>query len=69
MIDPVLLTVAECAAALSVSRARAYELVAAGTIPVVRIGRTMRVPTKALEEWVAGMLERQSGEANEGLLK
>lgn len=35
---------AEVAAMLSISRSSAYQLIAAGTIPSVRIGRMVRVP-------------------------
>jgi excisionase family DNA binding protein len=42
---PTVLTVAEAGRLLGVHRSRAYELVADGTIPVIRYGRGMRVPT------------------------
>lgn len=42
----------EVAAALSIGRSRAYELMNNGTLPIVRIGRAVRVPRSALEEWV-----------------
>ena len=34
------------------SRSTIYELIASGEIPVVRIGRAVRVPAAALEAWV-----------------
>jgi excisionase family DNA binding protein len=37
---------------LSVGRATAYELMASGILPTVRIGRSVRVPARALEQWV-----------------
>jgi excisionase family DNA binding protein len=51
--NPLLVRVPEAAELLGVSRAKAYELVASGVIPVVRIGRATRVPLEALRRWVA----------------
>lgn len=34
------------------SRAKAYELMASGELPVVRCGRNVRVPYEGLLEWV-----------------
>jgi excisionase family DNA binding protein len=51
-----LLRVSEVARLLSISRSRAYELVASGTIPgVVRLGNSIRVRKADLEAWVAGL--------------
>jgi excisionase family DNA binding protein len=47
-----LLTAEEVAHRLSVGRATAYELMATGVLPVVRIGRSVRVPARALEKWI-----------------
>ena len=43
-------TVTEAAHVLGVSRSTAYELVHAGTLPALRLGRRIVVPTRALEE-------------------
>ena len=43
------MTVTEAAEVLGISRAFAYELVGRGEIPVVRFGRRVVVPRKALE--------------------
>jgi len=43
------MTVSEAAEVLGISRAFAYELVGRGEIPVVRFGRRVVVPRKALE--------------------
>jgi excisionase family DNA binding protein len=51
-----MLKVHEAAAALGISRSKCYELLAAGTLPHVRIGASLRVPLDALEAWV----ERQT---------
>ncbi|MDP2674253.1 MAG: helix-turn-helix domain-containing protein [Dehalococcoidia bacterium] len=52
-----LLTVSEAARLLRISRNLAYELVARGELPAVRLGRVIRVPRHGLEQWIA----RQSG--------
>ena len=52
-----LLKVPEVARLLRISRNLAYELVARGELPSVRLGRVIRVPRQALEAWIA----RQSG--------
>lgn len=53
MNDPLLLRVSEAARLLSVSRGTAYQLVAARAIPTVRIGRSVRIPRKQLEQWIS----------------
>jgi excisionase family DNA binding protein len=45
---PLVLTVEEAAKALRISRGSAYEAVRTGDLPHVRVGRTIRVPRKAL---------------------
>jgi excisionase family DNA binding protein len=52
LVEPVLLTVPEVARRLSLGRATTYLLVQRGALPVVRIGRSVRVPARALEQWV-----------------
>ena len=46
------LKVQEVAEVLRIARGRAYELVADGEIPSVRIGRSVRVSRKELERWL-----------------
>jgi excisionase family DNA binding protein len=50
--EQILLTVTEAAKRLSLGRATAYQLVQRGELPVVRIGRAVRVPARALDQWV-----------------
>ena len=50
--EVILLTVPEAAKLLRISRNLAYELVARGEIPAIRLGRVIRVPRAPLEEWV-----------------
>jgi excisionase family DNA binding protein len=42
----------ELAAELKISRGRAYALVADGTIPAVKIGRSLRVSRRELRAWL-----------------
>ena len=51
-----LLRPAEAAEAIGVSRARAYELIAQGTLPSIRIGSSIRVPVDALRHWITEQL-------------
>ncbi len=48
------LKVPEVAEVLRVARSRAYELVADGTIPAVKIGRSIRVNRQELDRWLEG---------------
>lgn len=45
-----LLTVEEAARSLSIGRSKAYELIAAGDLEAVHIGRSTRVPVSALQD-------------------
>ena len=47
-----LLTVPQAAQVLAIGRSTAYELIAAGELEVVHIGRSVRVPVRALEDYV-----------------
>ena len=51
--NPEYLKVPEVAELLRIARSRAYELVADGTIPAVRIGRSVRVSRKELHRWLS----------------
>lgn len=50
---PLVLTLADCARLLRISRALLGRLIAAGEIPVIRVGKRPRVPIAALESWIA----------------
>jgi excisionase family DNA binding protein len=58
-IAKLLLTVPEAAAALGVSRSVFYQLILAGEIRSVKIGRSRRVPLVVLEEFVTQQLANQ----------
>ena len=57
MTERLLLRVDEVAEMLGLGRSKTYELVATGILPVVRLGRSVRVPAEGLRRW----LEEQSG--------
>ena len=50
--EALLLTMVDAARVLSIGRTTMYELVGAGEIEVVHIGRSARVPVAAVEEFV-----------------
>jgi excisionase family DNA binding protein len=52
MTDRLLYRPAEVGELIGVSRARAYELIASGMIPSIRIGSSIRVPADALRAWI-----------------
>jgi excisionase family DNA binding protein len=51
-----LLSVYDAAAFLSVSRSKLYEMMDQGLLPFVKLGRSRRVPRRALVELAAGEL-------------
>jgi excisionase family DNA binding protein len=55
MDERLLLRVHEAAELLGVGRSTAYELIAAGRLETVRIGRCCRVPRDAVEEFVESL--------------
>lgn len=56
---PKLLRVSEVMACLGISRATVYDLIAKGQIPSVKIGRSRRVPRKALKSMIENSSERK----------
>lgn len=60
MSDAKILTVAEVADILRVSRVQAYNLVKKGVIPSLRLGRNIRIYEKAFIEW----LEKNGGQSD-----
>ena len=55
------LKVPEVAEVLRIARSRAYELVADGEMPSVRIGRSVRVSRRELERWLEEQRQPQFG--------
>ena len=48
-----LLTIPQVARTLQVRTERAYQLARTGVLPVVRVGRQVRVDAVSLQEWIA----------------
>ena len=57
--DRLLLTPAEAALCLGIGRSKLYELLSAGVIFSIHIGNCRRIPTSALDAFVAALAERQ----------
>ncbi len=53
----------EVARSLGLGRSKVYEMMQTGELPVVRIGRAVRVARAALEEWVRERTTAQSERA------
>ena len=60
--DRILLRVPEAAEAAGISRSLAYQLIASGEMPSVRVGRSIRVPAEALRRWAEGLLRESDQE-------
>jgi excisionase family DNA binding protein len=50
--EPLVLKVGDVAKLLGLGRSKVFAMLAAGELPVVRMGRSVRVPRAALERWV-----------------
>jgi excisionase family DNA binding protein len=57
--DKLLYRVDEAAQALGLSRARLYQLIAAGEVPAIRVGGAIRLPAEHLRKWIHERLEEQ----------
>ncbi len=57
-----LLRAEEVQEALGLGRSKTYQLIASGELPVVRIGRCVRVPAEALQRWVENHIEAGESE-------
>jgi len=51
--EKLLLRPTEAAEVLGLGRSKVYELLAAGTLPAIRVGGSIRVPAEALRRWVS----------------
>jgi excisionase family DNA binding protein len=58
---PAVLTMRHVRQILGVSRGKAYDLAQQPDFPVIRLGRTIRVPRAALMRWI----DRQAGAGDE----
>lgn len=55
---PLAVRVSEAARLLDIGRSKCYDLIRSGTLPSIRVGKTVRVPLAPLYAWV----EQQSKE-------
>ena len=61
--EPLLLRADEAAALLAIGRTKVFEMMAAGELPVIRIGRCVRIPKDQLERWIGDQAHQTSGGA------
>ncbi len=54
---PDLMKPSDVAIRLGVTAGRVYQLIAAGTLPSIRRGRSVRVPRQAYERWLATLAD------------
>lgn len=60
--DDAVLTVPEVAQRLKISHDLAYRLIRDGSIPAIKLGRSIRVPRDRFEEWLQGSAKGSQGE-------
>ena len=56
--DILLLKPSEVATRLGLGRAHVYQLLATGELPSIRLGRCIRVPVSALNDWVTDQIAK-----------
>jgi excisionase family DNA binding protein len=52
-IQPWLVTIPEAAAILGIGKSKVYDLIANEGLPKVKFGTAVRIPVKALQEWLS----------------
>lgn len=57
-----LCTVMDASSALSLSRSKVYELINAGMLPTVHVGRSIRLPVADLESFVQRQMSKTSND-------
>ncbi len=45
--------------ALGLGRSKVYEMIQSGELPIIRVGRSVRVPAAGLRAWIAQRVEQQ----------
>jgi excisionase family DNA binding protein len=60
--EQLLLRIPEAAARLGLGRSTIYELIAAGELPAIKIGRAVRVPASRLTAWVEQQAQQAEAE-------
>jgi excisionase family DNA binding protein len=64
--EPLLLKAGDVAKLLGFGRSKVFAMLAVGELPVIRIGRSVRVPRSALEDWIAEHTQHASGRSGGG---
>ncbi len=59
--EELLLKAGEVARLLGLGRSKVFAMLAVGELPVMRIGRSVRVPRAALEHWIAEHTQHANG--------
>jgi excisionase family DNA binding protein len=67
--DPILLRPAKAAQLADISRSVAYDLIARGEWPSVRVGRSLQVPVKDLLAWIDANKQSSAPYGSAGQLK
>jgi len=62
--EPLLLRPIEAARLLGIGRSKLFEMLACNELPVIRLGRCVRIPRRELERWVDQSLEIDSAVRN-----
>lgn len=52
---------AQAAAVLGIGRTKVYELIGRQELPVLHIGRSVRIPIEAIDAWIKRQLAEASG--------
>ena len=60
--EPLLIRAEEAAKLLGLGRSKVFQMIAVGELPVVRMGRSVRVPRAELVRWIES---RTAGRADE----
>jgi len=63
--EPLLLKAGDVAKLLGLGRSKVFAMLAVGELPVIRIGRSVRVPRVALEGWIAEQTEHARGRSGD----
>ncbi len=59
-VEKLLLKPDEAAAMLGIGRSKIYALLADGSLPSIRLGRSIRIPAESLRQWVREKAEATS---------
>jgi excisionase family DNA binding protein len=60
-VEPLVLKAGDVAKLLGLGRSKVFAMLALGELPVIRMGRSVRVPRAALEDWIAEHTQDASG--------